>query len=197
MVTGRATRCCASLLNSDMLRRAPETLGRSTCLRTFRKEWQRDAHASTRRCLSLPPSRTTPRAADPRGQPCRLSTRCYASTSHYDSSRANDPPSQPPPASAFSALPVTSFSIIAHIDHGKSTLADRLLELTGCIPAGPGNKQILDTLKVERERGITVKSQAVSMVWNGCLLNLIDTPGHVDVSVLRTVIGDVPPAPAG
>jgi len=78
-----------------------------------------------------------------------------------------------------------SFSIIAHIDHGKSTLADRLLEVTGCIPAGVGNRQVLDNLKVERERGITVKSQAVSMQWQGTLLNLIDTLGHVDVSGRR------------
>ncbi|UZJ52663.1 hypothetical protein CBS101457_001983 [Exobasidium rhododendri] len=92
--------------------------------------------------------------------------------------------------SLYSSLPTTSFSIIAHIDHGKSTLADRLLELTGTIPVGKDgqmiNRQVLDSLKVEKERGITVKSQAVSMVhldqesktqW---LLNLIDTPGHVD-----------------
>ncbi|CEH17181.1 gtp-binding protein lepa [Ceraceosorus bombacis] len=129
----------------------------------------------------LPPVRGTPTGASVSlRQPTPAPSRWYASDTDQSIASASQQPPMPPPASTFSALPVTSFSIIAHIDHGKSTLADRLLELTGCIPAGPGNKQFLDTLKVERERGITVKSQAVSMVWNGCLLNLIDTPGHVD-----------------
>ncbi|BFZ57523.1 Translation factor guf1 mitochondrial [Savitreella phatthalungensis] len=79
---------------------------------------------------------------------------------------------------------IRNFSVIAHIDHGKSTLSSRLLELTDTIPAVQKSSQILDKLQVERERGITVKAQTCSMLYEHnnrqYLLNLIDTPGHVD-----------------
>lgn len=120
---------------------------------------------------------------------CTTLVRAESKASPEDTSSTGDVLSQDALLRQFAQMPVErirNFSIIAHVDHGKSTLADRLLELTGAISRDAGQHQVLDNLQVERERGITVKAQTASIFYKYqnelYLLNLVDTPGHVDFS---------------
>jgi GTP-binding protein LepA len=82
--------------------------------------------------------------------------------------------------SAADMAKIRNLSIVAHVDHGKSTLSDRILELTGAVDARDMREQYLDSMDIERERGITIKAQNVRVAWKGHTIHLIDTPGHVD-----------------
>jgi GTP-binding protein LepA len=137
------------------------------------------------------PARADARAGSPRARPETVfAARAPPWDDGADPDQSNGqprvptpPPNAPQPSRTDQAL-IRNFCIIAHIDHGKSTLADRMLQLTGVVDERQMRAQYLDRMDIERERGITIKSQAVRLPWQvgdtTHILNMIDTPGHVD-----------------
>ncbi|WZH43116.1 translation factor GUF1 mitochondrial [Fusarium acuminatum] len=143
--------------------------------------------AWSRQCLSQATARPSWHIRRPRTSLCSTTFTPTLLTSLRAYATSNNKPTPAQLEARIAAIPIEryrNFCIVAHIDHGKSTLSDRLLEYTGTISASDANKQILDKLDVERERGITVKAQTCTMIhkYKGedYLLHLVDTPGHVD-----------------
>ncbi|KAI0399556.1 GTP-binding protein lepa [Xylaria palmicola] len=170
--------CLSSVCMRPYVRQAPRrALYNTSALRSCLPAWRRASGGASGCAPTSRPtlSRTWPTMPTPLYGPAVGASRCNSSKTTSDLERR------------IAAIPLDrfrNFCIVAHIDHGKSTLSDRLLELTGTISSSNANRQILDTLEVERERGITVKAQTCTMIYshNGLdyLLHLVDTPGHVD-----------------
>uniref|UniRef100_A0A7S2RTM0 Tr-type G domain-containing protein n=1 Tax=Mucochytrium quahogii TaxID=96639 RepID=A0A7S2RTM0_9STRA len=149
-------------------------------LSSFSTMWRHDLGFVKNATLRAPRSGLWSTVVAPHSYRVNARTVCC----RYFASAAHDGEEGTMSPEAIARIPVErmrNFSIIAHVDHGKSTLADRLLELAGNVKLDTGGeRQLLDDLKVERERGITVKARTASMLFDGHLINLVDTPGHVD-----------------